>query len=229
MKRDINPMNVKVVPLSEIKGYTNIRKKLEDKKHSLQFLPQSLENISKLKTFTYKKQNLKVSYIIDITHNLILKYYFKKENRFNLMSTILKEKYGHLYNYYIDYLVDNKILEMIVNYKAGRNARIYKINDKILKGPIKRYLNKDNILLKKYRNKVSQVEEEGLKNKMIDDDIKAKLVDDLFYIDIQFDRSIFYLDNLNNQDIDIYNRNKYSVECISDKHIKEAIYIICKN
>ena len=219
MKRDINSMNVKVVPLSEIKGYSNIRKKLEDKKHSLQFLPQSLEDLSKNKTFTYKNQNLKVSYIVDIVHNLILKYYFKKENKFNLMSTILKEKYGHLYNYYIDYLVDNNILEMLVNYKAGRNARIYKINDKILKGPIKRYLNKDNILLKKYRNKVSQVEEAGLKNKMIDDDVKAKLVDDLFYIDIQFDRSIFYLDNINNQDIDIYNRNKYSVECINDKHI----------
>ena len=219
MKRDINPMNVKVVPLSEIKGYSNIRKKLQDKKHSLQFLPQTLEDLSKHKTFNYKNQNLKVSYIVDIVHNLILKYYFKKENKFNLMSTILKEKYGHLYNYYIDYLVDNNILEMLVNYKAGRNARIYKINDKILKGPIKRYLNKDNILLKKYRNKVSQVEEDGLKNKMIDDDVKAKLVDDLFYIDIQFDRSIFYLDNLNNQDIDIYNRNKYSVECINDKHI----------
>ena len=212
-------MNVKVVALSEIKGYSNIRKKLEDKKHSLQFLPQTLEDLSKHKTFNYKNQNLKVSYIVDILHNLILKYYFKKENKFNLMSTILKEKYGHLYNYYIDYLVDNNILEMLVNYKAGRNARIYKINDKILKGPIKRYLNKDNILLKKYRNKVSQVEEAGLKNKMIDDDVKAKLVDDLFYIDIQFDRSIFYLDNLNNQDIDIYNRNKYSVECINDKHI----------
>ena len=212
-------MNVKVVPLSEIKGYSNIRKKLQDKKHSLQFLPQTLEELSKYKTFNYKNQNLKVSYIVDIVHNLILKYYFKKENKFNLMSTILKEKYGHLYNYYIDYLVDNNILEMLVNYKAGRNARIYKINDKILKGPIKRYLNKDNILLKKYRNKVSQVEEAGLKNKMIDDDVKAKLVDDLFYIDIQFDRSIFYLDNLNNQDIDIYNRNKYSVECINDKHI----------
>ena len=219
MKIDINLMNVKVVPLSEIKGYSNIRKKLQDKKHSLQFLPQTLEELSKYKTFNYKNQNLKVSYIVDIVHNLILKYYFKKENKFNLMSTILKEKYGHLYNYYIDYLVDNNILEMLVNYKAGRNARIYKINDKILKGPIKRYLNKDNILLKKYRNKVSQVEEAGLKNKMIDDDVKAKLVDDLFYIDIQFDRSIFYLDNLNNQDIDIYNRNKYSVECINDKHI----------
>ena len=83
MKRDINSMNVKVVPLSEIKGYTNIRKKLEDKKHSLQFLPQSLEELSKHKTFAYKSQNLKVSYVVDIIHNLILKYYFKKENRFN--------------------------------------------------------------------------------------------------------------------------------------------------
>ena len=52
MKSDINPMNVKVVPLSEIKGYSNIRKKLEDKKHSLQFLPQTLEE-SKLKSVLY--------------------------------------------------------------------------------------------------------------------------------------------------------------------------------
>ena len=35
----------------------------------------------------------------------------KKDNKFNLMSTILKDKYGYLYNYYIGYLVDNKILE----------------------------------------------------------------------------------------------------------------------
>ena len=135
------------------------------------------------------------------------------------MSTILKEKYGHLYNYYIDYLVDNNILEMLVNYKAGRNARIYKINDKILKGPIKRYLNKDNILLKKYRNKVSQVEEDGIKNGLIDMDIKAMLVDDLFYTKIEFDKAIFYLDNLQHNDTDIYNRNRYSVECVNDKHI----------
>ena len=209
----------KVIPLSSVKGYSNIRKKLEDKKNSLQFLPKSLEDLAKNKKFEYKGQTLKTTYIIDIVHNLILKYYFKKDNKFNLMSTILKEKYGHLYNFYIDYLVDNNILEMIANYRAGRNARVYKINDSILKGEIKRYSNDDRTLLKKYKNNVSQVEEAGIKGSLIDDTVKAKLVDDLFYIDIEFDKSIFYLDNLKDRDNDIYNRNRYSVECINDKHI----------
>lgn len=74
-------------------------------------------------------------------------------------------------------------------------------------------------MLKKYKNNVSQVEEAGIKGSLIDDTVKAKLVDDLFYIDIEFDKSIFYLDNLKDRDNDIYNRNRYSVECINDKHI----------
>ena len=209
----------KVIPLSSVKGYSNIRKKLEDKKHSLQFLPKSLEDLAKNKKFEYKGHILKTTYIVDIVHNLILKYYFKKDNKFNLMSTILKEKYGHLYNFYIDYLVENKIIELLANHRAGRNARVYKINDSILKGEIKRYSNDDRTLLKKYKNNVAQVEEAGIKGSLIDDTVKAKLVDDLFYIDIEFDKSIFYLDNLKDRDNDIYNRNRYSVECINDKHI----------
>lgn len=217
---DIKHMSVKsIVPLSKIRGYSNIRKKLEDKKHSLQFLPESLEEFSKTKNFEYKDQKLKSSYAIDIVHNLILKYYFKKDNRFHLMSTILKEKYGHLYNYYMDYLIETNTISMVANYRAGRNAKVYKISDNILKGKINRYINKDAILLKKYKNKVSQVEEEGIKNGLIDADIKAMLVDDLFYTEIQFDRAIFYLDNLQHNDTDIYNRNRYSVECVNDKHI----------
>ena len=209
----------KVIPLSGVKGYSNIRKKLEDKKHSLQFLPKNLEDLAKNKKFEYKGHILKTTYIVDIVHNLILKYYFKKDNKFNLMSTILKEKYGHLYNFYIDYLVENKIIELLANHRAGRNARVYKINDSILKGEIKRYSNDDRTLLKKYKNNVAQVEEAGIKGSLIDDSVKAKLVDDLFYIDIEFGKSIFYLDNLKDRDNDIYNRNRYSVECINDKHI----------
>ena len=109
------------------KGFYELQKKLEDKKNSLQFLPKKLEDLAKNKKFEYKGHTLKTTYIVDIVHNLILKYYFKKDNKFNLMSTILKEKYGHLYNFYIDYLVDNNILEMIANYRAGRNSRVYKI------------------------------------------------------------------------------------------------------
>lgn len=217
---DIKSMSVKsIVPLSKINGYSNIRKKLEEKKHSLQFLPESLEAFSKNKKFEYKGQKLKSSYVLDIIHNLILKYYFKKDNRFHLMSTILKEKYGHLYNYYMDYLIETKTILMVSNYRAGRNAKIYKISDHILNGKIKRYINTDSTLLKKYKNKVSQVEEDGLKNSLIDADIKAMLVDDLFYTKIEFDKAIFYLDNLQHNDTDIYNRNRYSVECVNDKHI----------
>jgi hypothetical protein len=198
---------------------SSIRKKLEDKKHSLQFLPQKMEEISKIKNLQYKGEKLKPAYAIDIVHNLILKYYFKKDNNFSLFSTILKEKYGYLYNYYIDWLIENGIICMSRNYLAGQNARVYKISEQVLKGPIKRYINKDTILLKKYKNKVSQVEESGLNDGLIDEDIKAVLVDDLFCTEVQFDRAIFYLDNLAHNDTDIYNRNRYSVECVDDKHI----------
>ena len=73
--------------------------------------------------------------------------------------------------------------------------------------------------MKKYRNKVSQVEEGGLLDSLIDQDIKAKLVDDLFYVDVDYAKSIFFLDHLKDCDGDIYNRNVYSVQCIDGKHI----------
>jgi len=204
--------------VKSFKREISIRSQLKNKKNSLQFLPILLEEVSKNKNFIFNDQKLKTSYLIDIVHNLILKYYFKKENRFSVMSTILKDKYGHLYNYYINFLMEEGIIELVKNYKSGENARVYKLNDNILKSPIKRYPNSDKVLLKKYKNNVSQIEQ-GIKNNLIDNDIKLKLVDDLFSIDIDFYRSIFYLDNLKSNDNDIYNKNRYSVECISDKHI----------
>jgi len=208
-----------VVKLSDIESYSSIKKNLELKKCSLQFLPASLESISKDKNFFYKDKKLKSSYLIDIVHNLILKYYFKKENRFNLMASILKEKYGHLYNYYIGFLVEKGVIVLISKHQKGKSSRIYSINEFILRGKIIRYNNFDRTLLKKYKSKVSQIEEESPEVSLIDRDIKLKMVDDLFSVQIEFDRSIFYLDTLKEDDIDIYNRNRYSVECINDKHI----------
>jgi hypothetical protein len=54
---------------------------------------------------------------------------------------------------------------------------------------------------------------------LIEEDIRAKLVTDLFSVKIDFDRAIFFLDSLKYQDYDIYNRNIYSVECINNQHI----------
>ena len=47
-----------VINLSDIKSYSSIKKNLEGKKHSLQFLPISLEKISKQINFK-TKYNLK--------------------------------------------------------------------------------------------------------------------------------------------------------------------------
>jgi hypothetical protein len=188
-----------------------------NKKNSLQFLPEVLVELSKNTNFQYKEHKLKTSYIIDIVHNLLLKYYFKKENSFILSSVILKDKYGYLYNYYINFLRDNDILKLQKNYLKGSNSRIYGLNENILTSHIYRYKNFDKVLIKKYIVKHLQFELD--KSSIIHKDIKSKLVSDLYSVKIQFERSIFYLDLLKNDDIDIYNRNKYSVDSINDKHI----------
>lgn len=200
------------------KKSSKIRSKIDDKKWSMQFLPEKLKSITSELNFTFKERKLKTAYLIDIVHNLILKYYFKKDNIFNMSSVILKEKYGFLYNYYMDFLIDSGILILVTNYKKGKNTKIYKLSDGIINGKITRYKNEDKVLLKKYKNAVSLVDEADIAKSAINPDVKRKLVNDLFGVKIEFERAIFYLDSTL-QDPDIYNRNKFSVECINDKQI----------
>jgi len=199
---------------------TNITKRLNKKTKSLQFLPKCLESISGEKHIIYKNEKIKPAYILDIVHNLLLKYYFKKENRFTINAQVLKDKYGYLYKHYIDYLVEKKILQMICNYKKGVSSRIYSLNPKIFKDSIKRINNTDKVLIKKYKKKVFDtilfIEDD---KSSINVEIREKLISDLFHVDIDFERSLFYLNCLKQHDIDIFNRNVYSVESINDKHI----------
>lgn len=208
-----------VVNLSDIESYSSLKRNLNNKNFILQFLPKSFEDFSQKRHFFYKEQKLKSAYVIDILHNLILKYYFKKDNKFSLMASILKDKYGYLYNYYMNFLLENRVLLLISKHKKGKNSRTYAISEHILRGKIIRYHNYDKVLLKKYKSKLSLLEQDNTEKSLIDTDVKIKLVEDLFHVEIQFDRSIFYLDSLKQYDVDIYNRNRYSVECINDKHI----------
>jgi hypothetical protein len=187
------------------------------RKQTLQFLPECLVEISKSKNFLFKGQKLKSAYLIDIIHNMLLKYYFKKENIFTLSAVILKDKYGHLYNYYIDFLKDQQMIFLKKNYYAGKNSRMYALSNGILAGKIHRYENMDKFLIRKYISKHLQFELD--KNNLISKTIKMKLIEDLYKVSIEFDRAIFYLDSLKNEDMDIYNRNRYSVESINKNHI----------
>jgi hypothetical protein len=202
----------------ELKPKVGIKISLENKKFSNQFLPHSLYLESKVKKIEFKDQKLKTSYLIDIIHNLLLKYYFKKDNIFNLSSLVLKEKYGHLYNYYIDYLVQKEVIVLLKKHLKGKNARIYKLNESVINGEIKRFKNSDRILLKKYKNAVCSVENKEFNHNLILPEVKKKLVQDLFSVEIDYAKSIFFLDS-SIQEVDIYNKNRYSVECIQDKHI----------
>ena len=67
-----------------------IKDKIETKKYCLQYLPKSIENLANEKTVFYNGKYIKTAYLIDIMHFLLLKYYFTKENVFNLSSIILK-------------------------------------------------------------------------------------------------------------------------------------------
>jgi hypothetical protein len=118
----------------------------------------------------------------------------------------------------MDYLVENNILTLVKKHLKGKNARIYKLNDDVIKGQITRFKNQDRTLLKKYKNSVSAISKGDFTNNKIEPEIKRKLVEDLFFVEIDYSRSIFFLDSTI-QNSDIYQRNKYSVECINDKHI----------
>ncbi len=195
-----------------------ISTKVSDKTFTLQFLPECLYDIENIKTINYKEYKLKTDYIIDIVHNLLLKYYFKKDNRFPLNSIVLKDKYGYMYNQYINYLVDNDVIVMIKNYQTGLTSRVYSLNDDIFKSKIKRYKNSDKVLIKKYKLKFVDMFDEA-DRELIDPDVKEKLIADLFNVNIEYERAIFFLNSLKYQDYDVYNRNIYSVDCINNKHI----------
>lgn len=206
---------------SQITSYRkNIQKRLDKKTKSLQFLPKCFDEFQNIKTIIYKDQKLKTSYLIDIIHNLILKYYFKKDNKYTINATVLKERYGYLYNYYIKYLIEKKILYMVCNYKKGVTSRIYSLDISIFKQRIKRVHNEDKVLIKKYKKKVfNSIDFIDENVSLIKPDIREKLISDLFSIDVEYERSIFFLDCLKKEDVDIYNRNVYSVESINGKHI----------
>ena len=186
------------------------------KNFSNQFLPLSLEYLADAERIEYKNRSLKTNYLIDITHNLLLKYYFKKENTFNLSSLILKEKYGYQYNYYVGYLLEKNIIELKKKHIKGKNSRIYKLNESIINDEVKRFKNYDKVLLKKYNKVRSHLINSN--SDLINSDIKKKLVEDLFSVKIDCVKSLSFLDSLI-QKRDIYQKNKYSVESINCKHI----------
>lgn len=188
------------------------KEKIENKTEILQFLPEQLEHLSKVNKIRYNSENLKTSYIIDILHGLIYKYYREGKNEFILNSKILRENYTKNYNSYINYLVKNRYLTLIKDYSKGNRSRVYSMNLNLLNKKTKRYVNSDKILIKKHKARLLELAFDN--NNIINKEVKGKLINDLYSIDIQLDKVIFYLENLDYNDVSIYNKNMHSSKSI---------------
>ena len=58
--------------------------------------------------------------------------------------------YGNYYNYYIDYLLDKKVLIRKSKYLVGEKCYTYSLNPRLLyKKEIIRYKNRDKVVVKK--------------------------------------------------------------------------------
>lgn len=192
-----------------------------------QFIPKKFEYLLKTKKIVYKNINLKTDYLINIIHELILKYYFQKDEiiekelRFNMWSTILRLNYGSKYNYYIDYLIEKEFMKMVSDYFKNQKARTYMLNMTSLPNIIKCKVN-DKVLMKKHSQEFLTKTFLNYNNSPISIDIRKKLVDDLYKIKIDVDSSVSYLNKLR-EDREIYyakyQKNMISVENIGTGNI----------
>lgn len=193
--------------------------KIEDE-YQLHFISKDFEYLTQQKKLQYKGINLKCSYLIDIIHELIIKYYFSNnvDINFNLFSTILRERYGEYYNYYIGYLCENGFMSLVSKYYVGKKSNTYKIDSKSIYDVI-RWKNYDKFLLKKNKNR-QEISITETNKSIIHPSIKVKLVESLNNIKIDYEGALDYLNNLKDSIEDAkYYKNVISIENIYEKNI----------
>jgi hypothetical protein len=163
------------------------------KKNSLkQFIPKQFEYVSKCDIILYKDLKLKSDYLINIMHDLIMKYFFIGETTYNLSSLILKKKYGKFYNYYIDYLIENKFMFLVSNYYSGTKSRTYRLNITTL--DLMNVNIHDKILLKKFTQ--DYLYDDALTEKSsINMKIRKRLIDDLNSVEIDYNSAVTWLNS----------------------------------
>lgn len=186
-----------------------------------QFLPEEFMYLTENKKTRYKDLNLKNDYIINIINELIMKYMFTNDLKFNLWSIILKKKYGKHYNYYFEYLKDIKFIFMVSNYFVGKKAKTYKINEKYL-NHFKRTKITDTVLLKKYSKEFLSQNFLYFNKSPINENVRKKLVDDLYFVNLDYEKAYDFLNNLkenNNITYNKYLKNLNSIDSIKTGHI----------
>lgn len=194
------------------------------------FIHQFIPSIVKETIFSKNKNNpnkiffngksLKVDYIVDFYHQLIVKYFNSEKTSFNLSSQILRHKYGTYYNAYVEFLLSNDLLLIESGYFVGKKSITYKIPDAIL-SKVVRYKNFDNVIIKKYKAAYSSnaaLDLDKVENVKIDVDIQIKLIKDLFSIQIDYPLALSLL-NKYEPTSEVYVKNLYAIDCIDNNQV----------
>lgn len=193
--------------------------RIEDRDHLLQLIPKDYIYLTKIDNIIYNGQNLKTDYLINIIHELTLKYSLTNEICHNICSTILKRKYGKFYKHYIDYLVEKKFITLISNYYVSKKSRTYKINDNIEYTKCKIH---DKFLIKKHKKEFLVKNFIKDTDSPIDEKLRNILIEDLYHIEIDYDKSYSWLNKEkenNNIDLQKYFLNLMAIEGINGKYL----------
>lgn len=197
------------------------------KKELVQFIPRKYEYLLKNEFIVYSGKTLKTAYFVNIINDILIKYYFHKndlvdkETNFNLWSVLLKKKYGMDYNYYINYLMDFDFMKIKSDYLQNVKARTFSLNlNSILF--VRKVFIKDKVMLKKASPEYLKNTYTEFSNSPIDINIRRKLVNDLFKIQLDTNKALKFLKNLKQNNIIDYNKftsNYISIENISNENL----------
>jgi len=187
-----------------------------------QFVSKDFQYLTQIKKLEYKGVNLQCSYLINIVHELIIKYYFSNntDSKFKLSSLILKKRYGEYYNYYINYLCEQGFMVMVSNYCVGKKTKTYKLNIDYTYDVL-RWKNYDTKLLKKINNRYeTSITEMSFSSIQVG--IRSKIIESLTKIDIDYKGALKLLNDRRNSGEMCepkYQKNLISVENINSKSI----------
>jgi hypothetical protein len=136
----------------------------------------------------------------------------------NLYSKILRDRYGVHYKWYVDYLKEIGFIRMKSDYFVGKKSKTYVLNWFDFER-IRRVQVYDNILLK---NTCKEFHRKLNSNSPISLDIRKRLVEDLNYVKIDFDKSMQLVNDLKNKSlitIGKYFKNFHSIMNIKENNI----------
>lgn len=186
-----------------------------------QFIPKRFDYLSKENKIFFNNQILKTDYLINIIHELIIKFLFTNDIYFNLWSILLKKKYGKHYNYYIKYLEEKDFIKLHSNYYATKKSKTYKLNKDDLNDIVKCNVD-DKFLLKKHSQDYLMNTFLEINSSPISLDLRKKLVNDIYSIDIDHKESLNFLNKQKDENKisrEKYLHNIYSIDSIKNKHI----------